>query len=98
MIDGRALGLMKSTAFLINTARGGLVCEDSLVRALEERRIAGAGLDVFAEEPPRGDHPLLHLDNVICTAHTAGVDQQARDDMALLGGASDCRRQPGTMG
>lgn len=84
LIDARALGLMKPTAFLINTARGGLVCEADLVRALQERRIAGAALDVFAEEPPPPDHPLTKFDNVVCTAHTAGIDLQARDDMALL--------------
>ncbi len=83
LIDGRALARMKPTALLINTARGGLICEDELVRALVERRIAGAGLDVFAEEPPPAEHPLLSLDNVVCTAHTAGVDAQAREDMAL---------------
>jgi phosphoglycerate dehydrogenase-like enzyme len=84
LIDTRALGLMKPTAFLINTARGGLVCEADLVRALQDGRIAGAGLDVFTEEPPPSDHPLRRLDNVICTAHTAGIDLQARDDMAPL--------------
>jgi len=84
LIDGRALSLMKATAFLINTARGGLVDEQALLRALQERRIAGAGLDVFAEEPPPANHPLLKHPNVVCTAHTAGVDLQARDDMALL--------------
>src|SRR5262249_36862269 len=80
--------LMKPTAFLINTARGGLVSEVDLVRALEEGRIAGAGLDVFADEPPPADHPLLRFENVVCTAHTAGVDLQARDDMAFLGAPS----------
>jgi D-3-phosphoglycerate dehydrogenase len=84
LIDARALGLMKPTAFLINTARGGLVCEEALVRALRERKIAGAGLDVFADEPPPAGHPLFALDNVICTAHTAGVDAQALADSALL--------------
>jgi D-3-phosphoglycerate dehydrogenase / 2-oxoglutarate reductase len=84
LIDARALGLMKPTAFLINTARGGLICEADLVRALRDGRIAGAGLDVFTEEPPPPDHPLTRLENVICTAHTAGIDLQARDDMALL--------------
>jgi len=88
LIDGRALALMKPTAFLINTARGGLIREDELLRALQEQRIAGAGLDVFADEPPPCDHPLLKLDNLICTAHTAGVDLQARDDMALLAAQS----------
>lgn len=84
MIDSRALKLMKRTALLINTARGGLVCEADLEKALREGEIAGAGLDVFAEEPPPRDHPLTKLKNVICTAHTAGIDLQARDDMAML--------------
>jgi D-3-phosphoglycerate dehydrogenase len=60
------------------------VCEEALVRALVERRIAGAALDVFADEPPPANPPLLKLPNVVFTAHTAGIDTQARDDMALL--------------
>jgi D-3-phosphoglycerate dehydrogenase / 2-oxoglutarate reductase len=88
LIDARALGLMKPTAFLINTARGGVVNEADLVRALAGGRIAGAGLDVFTEEPPPPGHPLTQLGNVICTAHTAGIDQQAREDMALLAAQS----------
>ena len=54
------------------------------MQALHDGRIAGAGLDVFTEEPPPRDHPLFQFENVICTAHTAGIDLQARDDMALL--------------
>jgi phosphoglycerate dehydrogenase-like enzyme len=73
---------MKPTAYLVNTARGGLVCEADLLEALRARTIAGAGLDVFEEEPP-GITPLLQLDNVVLTPHTAGVDVQSRDDMAL---------------
>ncbi len=65
---------MKPTAFLINTARGRVVCENALVGALRDRRIAGAGLDVFADEPLPADHPLLELENVVCTAHTGGTD------------------------
>ncbi|MBI3863231.1 MAG: phosphoglycerate dehydrogenase [Planctomycetia bacterium] len=84
MIDARALRLMKPTAFLINTARGGVVCENSLAEALREGRLAGAGLDVFAEEPPPAGHPLLAFENVVCTAHAAGIDLKARDDMAQL--------------
>jgi D-3-phosphoglycerate dehydrogenase len=82
MIDARALGLMKPTAYLINTSRGAVVDESALLAALKERRIAGAGLDVFEQEPP-GDHPLLKLDNVVLTPHAAGVDLRSRDDMAL---------------
>src|SRR5215472_11041891 len=74
---------MKRSALLINTARGGLVCEADLVASLKAGTIAGAGLDVFEEEPPALDNPLFGLDNVVFTPHTAGVDLQSRDDMAL---------------
>ena len=83
MINSRTLALMKPTAFLINTARGGVVNEADLYDALKNRRIAGAGLDVYDVEPP-GENPLLTLDNVVLTAHTAGVDLQSRDDMARV--------------
>jgi len=69
MIDARALGLMKKTAFLINTARGPIVDESALCEALKNRRIAGAALDVFAQEPTPIDNPLLTLDNVILSPH-----------------------------
>jgi phosphoglycerate dehydrogenase-like enzyme len=82
LINKRTLALMKPTAFLINTARGGLVNEADLLEALQTRRIAGAGLDVFEQEPPLPG-PLLELDNVVLTPHAAGVDLQSRDDMAL---------------
>jgi phosphoglycerate dehydrogenase-like enzyme len=77
------LALMKPTAFLLNTARGGIVHEGDLLEALNAKTIAGAGIDVFETEPP-GDHPLFKLDNVLLTAHTAGVDEQSRQDMARL--------------
>jgi len=82
VINRRTLALMKPTAFLINTARGGLVCEADLLEALRAGRLAGAALDVFEQEPP-GANPLFELDNVLLTPHTAGVDLQSRDDMAL---------------
>jgi phosphoglycerate dehydrogenase-like enzyme len=88
LIDARALGRMKPTAFLINTARGGLVDEAALAAALRAGRLAGAGLDVFAEEPPPPGDPLRRPDNVVCTGHTAGIDSQSRDDMALLAARS----------
>ncbi len=84
-VNARTLGLMKPTAFLINTARGGVVNEADLYDALKTGRIAGAGLDVFDQEPP-GDNPLLTLDNIVMTAHTAGVDRKSRDDMARAAG------------
>jgi len=82
LINRATLARMKPTAFLINTARGGLVCEADLYEALRTGRLAGAGLDVFEQEPP-GASPLFGLDNVVVTPHAAGVDLQSRDDMAL---------------
>lgn len=83
LIRTETLALMKPTAYLVNTARGGVVNEADLCDALANKRLAGAGLDVFDEEPPCGCK-LLELDNVIATAHTAGVDVQSRDDMARV--------------
>ena len=75
---GRAhIARMKPTAVLINTARAGLVDEDALVEALREHRIAGAGLDVFSQEPLGPDNPICHLDNVTLTSHLAGTTQDA---------------------
>ncbi len=83
IINRRTLALMKPTSFLINTARGGLVNEADLAEALKSKRIAGAGIDVFEEEPPSKTHAFFGLDNVVLTPHAAGVDLQSRDDMAL---------------
>jgi phosphoglycerate dehydrogenase-like enzyme len=84
LIDARALALMKPGAFLINTARGGVVCEADLVEALDRGHLSGAAVDVFTEEPPAPGDALATHPRVIGTAHTAGIDLQARDDMALL--------------
>ncbi len=72
MIGETELRMMKSTAYLVNISRGGVIVEDALVRVLEERAIAGAGLDVFEVEPIRPDNPLLKLENVVLTPHVAG--------------------------
>jgi phosphoglycerate dehydrogenase-like enzyme len=69
LIDARRIGLMKPTAYLVNTARGPIVDEEALVRALQARRIAGAALDVFEREPLPPDHPLTRLSNVVLTPH-----------------------------
>jgi phosphoglycerate dehydrogenase-like enzyme len=69
LVDARRLALMKPTAWFINTARGPIVDQDALTRALVGRGIAGAGLDVLAKEPPDADDPILKLDNVIFGPH-----------------------------
>jgi phosphoglycerate dehydrogenase-like enzyme len=77
LIDARALGLMKPNAVLVNTSRGGLVDEQALADALRRGQIAGAGLDVFSQEPPPPDHPLLAIPNVVLTPHVAGPTWQS---------------------
>ncbi len=69
LIGAREIGLMKSTAYLVNTARGPIVDQAALVAALREGRLAGAGLDVLEKEPPDRDDPILRLDNVILAPH-----------------------------
>jgi D-3-phosphoglycerate dehydrogenase / 2-oxoglutarate reductase len=83
LFNAARLALMKPTAFLINTARGGIVDEAALHKALTTGKLAGAGLDVFAQEPPQVDHPLFKLSNVITAPHLAGVTREAQDRMSL---------------
>jgi len=78
MIDAAAYQTMKPGALFINTARGGIHDEAALYDALASGHLAGAGLDVWSVEPPPSDHPLLSLDNVIASPHTAGVTDDAR--------------------
>jgi phosphoglycerate dehydrogenase-like enzyme len=77
LIDAESLSLMKASAVLVNTARGGLVDEEALATALGAGRLLGAGLDVFSQEPVAADHPLLDLAEVILTPHTAGPTWQS---------------------
>ena len=83
LIDSRALSLMKPTAFLINSARGALVDEAALIKALREKQLAGAALDVISREPPAADHPIIkaakELDNLWVTPHCAWSTREARE-------------------
>src|ERR1700754_3386572 len=82
MFNAARLKLMKPTAYLINTARGGIVDEAALHAALVSGKLAGAGLDVFEQEPPPAGHSLFSLPNVIMTPHVAGVTREAVDRMS----------------
>lgn len=82
-IGSAYLGLMKKEAFLINASRGDLVDETALIKVLEERQIAGAALDVFDNEPPAKDNPLLHLSNVILSPHVAGSTRESNERIAI---------------
>jgi D-3-phosphoglycerate dehydrogenase len=84
MIGAREYALMQPTAYFITTARGFIHDEAALAEALRAKTIAGAGLDVWDKEPPPADHPLLQFDNVIASAHTAGVTREARANMGKI--------------
>jgi phosphoglycerate dehydrogenase-like enzyme len=77
LIGHREFAMMKPTAVLLNTSRGPVVDEEALVEALREKRIAGAGLDVFREEPLSGDSPLVKLENVVLSPHIGGHSYEA---------------------
>jgi D-3-phosphoglycerate dehydrogenase len=84
MVGAREFALMQPHAYFITTARGFIHDEVALLEALRNRKIAGAGLDVWAKEPPPADHPLLQFDNVLASPHTAGVTKEARVNMGRI--------------
>ena len=81
MIGARELAVMPPGSYLVTTARGGIVDENALAAALKSRHLAGAGVDVWIEEPPPLSHPLLAFDNLIATYHTAGITHDSRENM-----------------
>jgi D-3-phosphoglycerate dehydrogenase / 2-oxoglutarate reductase len=83
MFNAARLGLMKKGALIVNTARGGIIDEPALYEALMSGHLAGAGLDVFEQEPTPPDNPLLRLENVISSPHMAGVTVEAIEAMAV---------------
>lgn len=82
MIGAREFALMRPDAYFITTARGFIHDESALAAALAAKKIAGAGLDVWEDEPPPHDHPLLQYDNVLASPHTAGATEESRENMA----------------
>lgn len=85
MMGAEQFARMKKGAYFITTARGGIHDEEALADALRSGHLAGAGLDVWQPEPPPLEHPLLKLDNVFATYHTAGVTHEARRNIATMG-------------
>ena len=83
LIGEREFGLMKPTAIIVNCARGGVIDEAALYRALKDEHIRGAGVDVLAQEPPASDSPLLELKNLIVTPHMAGLTEEAACGVAV---------------
>ncbi len=84
LIDSEQLKKMKASAYLINVGRGALINEKALIAALEEKQIAGAGLDVFEKEPLSVDSPLLNFKQVIFTPHCAWYSEQALNDLQIM--------------
>ena len=84
MIGAAQYAMMQKHAYFVTAARGGIHDEMALAAALQEGRIAGAGLDVWDPEPPAANHPLMRLDNVIVSPHTAGVTREARHNIARI--------------
>lgn len=83
LVGMREFSWMKPSAYFINLARGGIVNEEDLIAALRQKKIAGAGLDVFSREPPDPDNPLLAMENVVVTPHNVGLTAECSVRMAM---------------
>lgn len=83
-VGAKEFQLMKPTAFLINTSRGTVVDEEALIKALKEKQIAGAALDVLKKEPMEKDNPLLDMDNVVTAPHIGGATKEASSRSSLI--------------
>ena len=90
MMGAAQFARMQPHAYFITTARGGIHDEAALAAALTAKQIAGAGLDVWEDEPPPPDHPLLHFDNVLVSPHTAGITRQSRHNIAKIAAEQMC--------
>jgi D-3-phosphoglycerate dehydrogenase len=97
LLNAEAFCRMKPTAYVLNTARGGVIETDALYRAFTEGEITGAGLDVLAEEPPRFDEPLLELENVILTPHAAFTSEESIYDLETIAATEIARVLTGRM-
>ena len=84
MMGAAQFAQMQKHAYFITTARGGIHDEDALAAALTAKQITGAGLDVWEDEPPPSDHPLLRFNNVLVSPHTAGITRQSRHNIAKI--------------
>ncbi|WP_240508080.1 NAD(P)-dependent oxidoreductase [Virgibacillus indicus] len=84
LIDRKYFKMMKPSAVLINTARGGVINEDDLVSALKNKQIHRAGIDVFDNEPPAKDHPFFDLDEIVFTPHVGGISLEAARAMSMI--------------
>ena len=97
LLNAEAFRRMKPTAYVLNTARGGIIETDALYSALATGEIAGAGLDVLAEEPPQSDEPLLALESAILTPHAAFTSEESIYDLEVTAAAEVARVLTGQM-
>ena len=97
MIGAEELAMMKAGSIIVNCARGGIIDEEALARALASGHLAGAGLDVLGTAPPPADHPLLGLENVIITPHTAFFSQASTIELERRTAAEAVRVLNGEM-